>query len=338
MVAMIAAALTGSALAAGIASGSTSPQTVTLGSTSGTPSAYNLCGSGINCTYVPFTNVLTPGLAVPFAGTVTSFSVNSGSSGGAVELRVLRPAANGQFTGAGTSPPETLNVGVSAFTISLPVQPGDVLGLDNATSALMFDTGATSPTPITSYYEPALADGATEEPNLNQSGYRLLLSATVQASSATTTTTTTSTTVSTATPPRLTDVRQSQRVWREGHALASFSRDRPVPIGTTFAFGLNEPATVTLTFTHQLAGRRVNGKCVAETKANERRRSCKRPAQAHGLRFDGHAGANQVRFQGRLSRSRRLPPGPYSMLVSATNAAHQQSRAVTLHFTIVKEA
>jgi hypothetical protein len=59
------------------------------------------------------------------------------------------------------------------------VKAGDILGLDNSDSALMFDK--TSPNPITAYYElPALADGVTAAPNQPlMDGYRLLLSAVV---------------------------------------------------------------------------------------------------------------------------------------------------------------
>jgi len=140
----------------------TVPGQVTLGSTSGTASA-NECLAGINCTYVPFSSVDAAALVVPFDGTVTSFSVASGSAGGAVELRVLKPAGSGEYTGAGTSPAETINVGTTTFTVSMPVQAGDVLGVDNSNSALIFASTASA---ITAYYEsPSLADGATAVPN-----------------------------------------------------------------------------------------------------------------------------------------------------------------------------
>src|SRR5436190_16109920 len=136
---LLVAALAGAAVAIAVGTAGAQTQTTTLGSTTGTPSA-NLCVASINCTYVPFTNVSVPELQVPFDGTVTSFSVTAGSSGGAVQLRVLRPAGGGQFTGAGTSPSQTLATGTNTFAVSLPVRAGDVLGLDNASSALMFDT------------------------------------------------------------------------------------------------------------------------------------------------------------------------------------------------------
>jgi hypothetical protein len=173
---------------ASTAGAATTAQTVTLGSTTGDPTA-NICFAMINCTYAPFSGVNAPALQVPFDGTVTSFSINSGSAGNTVELRVLRPVGGGRFTGAGTSRPQMLPGGPATFTVSLPVKAGDILGIDNSDSAIMFDT--TTPNAITAYYQPALADGATAAPNQTASGDRLLLSAVVVQTTTTSGTTTT---------------------------------------------------------------------------------------------------------------------------------------------------
>jgi len=151
---------------------------VTLGSTTGTPSA-NICVASIRCTYLP---IQPAKLRVPFNGTVTQFRVKAGSATGTVWLRVLRPAGGGKFTGVGTSGPRALGLGVSTFTVSLRVKAGDLIGLDNDSSALIFDTsGATA---ITDYYElPPLGNGQTAAPNNVQAGDRLLLSATVKRTS-----------------------------------------------------------------------------------------------------------------------------------------------------------
>ncbi len=111
------------AVATWITTAGAATQTVTLGSTSGSPSA-NICLAMVDCTYVPFTGGSNPSLQVPFAGTVTSFSVNAGSAGGSVELRVLRPTGGGQYAGEASSLPRTLSTGMNTFTISLPVQAG----------------------------------------------------------------------------------------------------------------------------------------------------------------------------------------------------------------------
>src|SRR5437764_3327363 len=95
----LAAAAGGTGLAVLVGSaGAATPAltTTTLGSTTGTPNE-NICVAGINCTYVPFASAADPGLQVPVNGNVTKFSVNSGSATGTVELRVLRPAGNGEY-------------------------------------------------------------------------------------------------------------------------------------------------------------------------------------------------------------------------------------------------
>jgi PASTA domain len=150
-------------------------ETVTLGSTAGTPSQ-TLCSAGFECTYLPFNNVYSPSLVVPFDGTITSFAINSGSTGGTVSLRVLRPAAGGRFTGAGTSAAVTIAGGVQNATTSLPVRTGDLIGLENDNSAILFDVGTL--TTFTAYYQlPALGDGASAAPSGISKDRRLLLSA-----------------------------------------------------------------------------------------------------------------------------------------------------------------
>src|SRR5947209_9531726 len=121
----ILASLVAAAAGAGITiliatAGAGAANSVTVGSTIGNPTG-NICPASINCTYLPYLNG-TPALQVPLDGTVTSFSVNAGSTGGKVELRVLRPAGGGGFKGAGTSPAETItNTGGQTFNLSSPL-------------------------------------------------------------------------------------------------------------------------------------------------------------------------------------------------------------------------
>jgi hypothetical protein len=162
----------GCALALAPAAGA---ETVTLGSTAGTPSQ-TLCPGTVECTYLPFNNVYSPSLVVPFDGTITSFGINSGSTGGTVSLRIVRPAAGGRFTGAGTSAPVTIAGGVQSATTNLPVRTGDLIGLENNSGAILFDTGTL--TTFTAYYQlPALGDGGSSAPNNISKDRRLLLSA-----------------------------------------------------------------------------------------------------------------------------------------------------------------
>jgi hypothetical protein len=78
---LVAAGVAGLVAAVAVATASSPPQTVTLGSTSSTASSnVASCPSGITCTFVPFSGASTPELQVPFDGTVTSFSINSGTA------------------------------------------------------------------------------------------------------------------------------------------------------------------------------------------------------------------------------------------------------------------
>jgi hypothetical protein len=136
--------------------------------------------------------------------------------------------------------------------------------------------------------------------------------------------------------PSVTGARQSATRWREGNKLAQITRKkkRP-PVGTTFTFALNTQATVTLRFTTRLPGRKVGNKCVAKTRKNAKRKSCERTVTAGTMSFTGHAGTNRVVFQGRVSSSKKLEPGRYTLVVTATNSTGTSAPA-SLSFTIVK--
>jgi hypothetical protein len=136
----------------------------------------------------------------------------------------------------------------------------------------------------------------------------------------------------------VTRVSETHRVWREGNRLAQISSKgkKRAPIGTTFSLSLNEQAPVAFAFTQETTGRRIGRKCVAKTRKNATRKACKRTVTAGTLSFTGHSGTNRVVFQGRISRSNKLKPGRYTLVITATNAAGQTSAPQKLSFTIVK--
>ena len=135
--------------------------------------------------------------------------------------------------------------------------------------------------------------------------------------------------------PAVSHARQSARRWLAGRALATFTRKRSLPVGTTFTFALNEAATVTLTFTRRMPGRLANGHCITPTPRNRRKPKCSRIMAAGRLSFNGHIGANRVRFYGRLSRRARLKAGSYTVTIIASTTAGQRSGPTRLNFTIV---
>ncbi len=143
-----------------------------------------------------------------------------------------------------------------------------------------------------------------------------------------------------ASAPTLSNLGQSAKTWREGKLLAQLSstgakRKKKLPVGTTFSFKLDQPAQVTFTFTKATPGRKVGKRCVAQTHKNRHKRRCTRTVVAGTLAFSAHAGTNKVRFQGLISRRKKLKPGTYKLLVVAT-VAGKRSRTGTLSFTIVR--
>jgi hypothetical protein len=76
---------------------------------------------------------------------------------------------------------------------------------------------------------------------------------------------------------------------------------------------------------------------VAQTNRNKHKPKCKRIVTVATLNFTGHAGANTVRFQGRISSHQKLRPGRYTLVITATNSAGQRSSPHSLTFTIVKK-
>jgi hypothetical protein len=118
-------------------------------------------------------------------------------------------------------------------------------------------------------------------------------------------------------PPRVLlvqNVRQSTTRWRQGNRLATVSRAK-TPIGTTFSFSLNAQAAVTFSFTRRVSGRTVT---------------------AGRLTFTGHDGTNKVAFQGRVSPKKKLKPGRYTLVITATDPAGARSAPKSLSFTIVQ--
>jgi FG-GAP repeat len=135
--------------------------------------------------------------------------------------------------------------------------------------------------------------------------------------------------------PHLTHVTESHSTWRAGNRLATLARAKRAPVGTRFSFVLDQPARVNLAFVQDLSGRKVRAACVAPTRANRHKPACERQVRTATLSITGHRGINQLAFQGRVSRSKTLRPGRYTVVITATNRAGQRSAPRSLGFTIV---
>jgi DNA-binding beta-propeller fold protein YncE len=138
------------------------------------------------------------------------------------------------------------------------------------------------------------------------------------------------------------DLSESAKSWREGGALARISAaSKRAPLGTTFSFyigetgGLSEHALVTFVFTRPASGRRVGKKCEAPSKSNQGKRHCTRTLTAGTLKLSAGTGRSKVRFEGAISKHKRLTPASYTLLASVT-VLGKRSSTRTLRFTIVK--
>jgi hypothetical protein len=135
--------------------------------------------------------------------------------------------------------------------------------------------------------------------------------------------------------PVVSDLSETARTWREGNAFAHVSKvaKKILPVGTTISFSLNVPAAVRLLFTKSVGGREVGETCVSQNKQNMKRPRCARTVLAATLKFNAHAGASSVRFDGVLAPHKRLGQGSYTLLVTAS-ASGKRSTPRSLAFAI----
>jgi DNA-binding beta-propeller fold protein YncE len=135
----------------------------------------------------------------------------------------------------------------------------------------------------------------------------------------------------------LSNLRETAVRWREGKALAHISSNKKQPpIGTRFSFDLSQAASVTFTFFQSLPGRSVAHRCVAPSRRNIHAHHCLRSLTAGTLKLAAGAGLSTVRFDGLLSSHKRLSPGNYTLVLSATSASGVHATTTALHFTIAK--
>jgi hypothetical protein len=93
---------------------------------------------------------------------------------------------------------------------------------------------------------------------------------------------------------------------------------------------------VTFAFIQSLPGRSVSKRCLAPTKKNEHAHHCLRSVIAGTLKLAAARGLSTVRFDGLLSKYKRLSPGNYTLVMSAAAPSGQHATTTALHFTIAK--
>jgi hypothetical protein len=174
------------AVAAALALPASSPAAVTVGSTlSSPPAAQRQCNT--LCTWVQTTaNPGAPtGMRSPVSGTVVRWRIREGGSATIppVALRVVRPAAGGQFLGVGTSAtviPAAL--AVSTYDTSLPISAGDLIGIDccDNTFGKYFENDAAT---TAAFWDPALPDGTGPQAPTNTGNTAVVINADVEPTS-----------------------------------------------------------------------------------------------------------------------------------------------------------
>jgi len=137
-------------------------------------------------------------------------------------------------------------------------------------------------------------------------------------------------------PPSIRDARESVRRWREPTRLIHSRGHTRIPTGTTLSFSLNEPAEVHLAFNRLIAGYPSRRGCLVAAQSSGLRKSCTRAVAAGSLSLAGSSGTNDVVFAGRISRTSRLRPGRYELVITASDPAGQSSTPLSLSFTIAQ--
>jgi hypothetical protein len=113
--------------------------------------------------------------------------------------------------------------------------------------------------------------------------------------------------------PNLAALTQRHRSWRSGTRLFALNPATPPSASTSFAFVLNQAATLTVRFVHHQHGHRH---------------------AAGSLILSAPKGHNRLYFSGRLTATKSLPAGDYTASFSAANV-NGNSTVHTLHFTVL---
>lgn len=120
-------------------------------------------------------------LVSPVNGAIVRWRVQD-AEGGPFYLRVLRPNGSGGYTAVGTSNPATPSgPGLQTFTANLPIQAGDLIGVDptNATDKVGVAEAAGA---SYGFIFPPPFDNSTVAPSGTEAGKEILLNAEVQPS------------------------------------------------------------------------------------------------------------------------------------------------------------
>jgi uncharacterized delta-60 repeat protein len=139
-----------------------------------------------------------------------------------------------------------------------------------------------------------------------------------------------------ATKPTISAVSASNTIFRVGGSstpLTGQASAKHHKQGTTFAFRLDQAATVKIAIQAKARGRRVGRSCRAASRRLRHKPPCTRTITVAALVRSAHAGLNKVPFSGRI-RGKALRPGHYQATFTAADSAGA-APSKTLSFIIV---
>jgi hypothetical protein len=250
---------------------------------------------------------------------------------GTVDVRVTSPGGTSPTTDADLYSYVAPGVSAPSIAIASPADGGTYLR--GHLVAVSYSCTAPKGTTVTSCAGPVANGAPIDDSTLGSHRFTVIAQ---DSDGGSATMTATYTVASVLLNPKLSTASETNRTWREGNALPQVSAKRKPPVGTTFSFGLNEPASVTLSFTHRAPGRKAHHKCVVQTRTNRHAARCTRVILAGHLIINGHPGTNKIRFAGRISHTNKLKPGRYTLTITATGPQHVRSAPRSLNFTIIK--
>jgi hypothetical protein len=106
--------------------------------------------------------------------------------------------------------------------------------------------------------------------------------------------------------------------------------------GARVRYTVSESAQVRFTVRRVLVGRRVRGKCLRRTTANQRARRCTRDVRLRGqMDLEAVQGESRFRFRGRWG-GKTLRPGRYKLIATAIDASGIPGKAKVARFRIVR--
>ena len=104
----------------------------------------------------------------------------------------------------------------------------------------------------------------------------------------------------------------------------------------TIDFTLSEDAKVRLSFLRGFPGRQAGPACLPPRRSNQNRRRCTRFLPVSPVfSVNARSGLNRLLFRGRLTATRVLVPGRYRVIISAKDAAGNESRVGPIGFTLL---